>query len=271
MITEKILKKVLATHRLQKKNYSGDSRREDVQSISTDGMRESYYSRSQIILTAATLSLRGSQSVGKRLLKLLPQNGVTFFKTETTHRTLPNVEVKFIQCNNIQNKFVQLEEDLEALKSNSTNGSSKVLVFANTVESATKVANFLCDNSGENGNSPSQEVISSKWWSGKVGRFFKQPGVVSEEREKLVKEFKQGSISVLVCTDLGSRGLDFPDCNAVIQFDFPENSEFFLHRAGRTARAGRSGIGKSMYVPLNLTPSQSLHFSPSSLAFHLDL
>lgn len=49
---------------------------------------------------------------------------------------------------------------------------------------------------------------------------------------------------MLVSTDLAARGLDLPRVTAVIQFDFPVNSADYLHRAGRTARAGSSGEGK---------------------------
>ena len=49
---------------------------------------------------------------------------------------------------------------------------------------------------------------------------------------------------MLVSTDLAARGLDLPRVTAVIQFDFPVNSADYLHRAGRTARAGNSGEGK---------------------------
>ena len=49
---------------------------------------------------------------------------------------------------------------------------------------------------------------------------------------------------MLVSTDLAARGLDLPRVTAVIQFDFPVNSADYLHRAGRTARAGNLGEGK---------------------------
>lgn len=198
---------------------------------------------SRVILTAATLPSRGPQNVGKQVLRLFPRNSVMLLKTENTHKILPMAKLEFITCNNMAAKFSQLLKDLDALATNDcdSEGNSKppkVLIFANTVKTATAVSNFFRFSTA----SPSSEN-HPKWWQGKVGSFFKQPGVFTEEREAVLKDFRRGFLRVLVCSDLGSRGLDFPDCNAVIQFDFPENSEHFLHRAGRTARAGRSGTG----------------------------
>ncbi len=62
--------------------------------------------------------------------------------------------------------------------------------------------------------------------------------------EETLRQFRESAVRVLICTDLASRGLDLPDVTAVIQFDFPGNSADYLHRAGRTARAGREGAGK---------------------------
>ncbi|MDF3127677.1 DEAD/DEAH box helicase [Kiritimatiellaeota bacterium B1221] len=66
-------------------------------------------------------------------------------------------------------------------------------------------------------------------------------GMDRQERRKNLKEFTEGSIDLLIATDLASRGLDFADVHCVINYHLPEEMENYLHRAGRTARAGKSG------------------------------
>jgi len=61
------------------------------------------------------------------------------------------------------------------------------------------------------------------------------------QRDRAIKEFKTGQVKVLVATDVAARGIDIPDVKHVYNFDLPNVAENYVHRSGRTARAGASG------------------------------
>lgn len=64
----------------------------------------------------------------------------------------------------------------------------------------------------------------------------------NQERQAILARFKSAKCPILVTSDLSSRGLDIPDIDYIIQCDLPSDEDFFVHRSGRTARAGKSGV-----------------------------
>ena len=61
-------------------------------------------------------------------------------------------------------------------------------------------------------------------------------------REQALKDFTDGKLPVLVATDVAARGLDIDDVDVVVHYDPPEDHKAYLHRSGRTARAGEAGL-----------------------------
>ncbi len=69
-----------------------------------------------------------------------------------------------------------------------------------------------------------------------------------KERERALKAFSEGRLPVLVATDVAARGLDVDDVDVVIHFDPPDDHKAYLHRSGRTARAGRAGLAVTLVL-----------------------
>eukprot|EP00594_Rhizosolenia_setigera_P005709 CAMPEP_0178940272 /NCGR_PEP_ID=MMETSP0789-20121207/711_1 /TAXON_ID=3005 /ORGANISM="Rhizosolenia setigera, Strain CCMP 1694" /LENGTH=318 /DNA_ID=CAMNT_0020619281 /DNA_START=414 /DNA_END=1370 /DNA_ORIENTATION=+ len=69
-----------------------------------------------------------------------------------------------------------------------------------------------------------------------------------EERDWVLKEFKTCQSTLLVATDVAARGLDVDDIRMVVNFDFPNDMESYIHRIGRTGRAGKKGEAISFFV-----------------------
>ena len=70
-----------------------------------------------------------------------------------------------------------------------------------------------------------------------------------EERERVMNRFRRNLIKVLVATDVAARGLDIDHISHVFNFDMPEDPEIYVHRIGRTGRAGKTGIALSLVTP----------------------
>ena len=69
------------------------------------------------------------------------------------------------------------------------------------------------------------------------------------QRTRALEGFKSGKVRVLVATDIASRGIDVPDVSCVVNMELPLETESYVHRIGRTARAGESGIAVSFVTP----------------------
>ncbi len=90
-------------------------------------------------------------------------------------------------------------------------------------------------------------------------------GMSQPQRERALGRFASGSNDVLVATDVAARGLDLDDITHVINFDAPEDEKAYVHRVGRTARAGRGGEGVTF-----VTPEQRLEVGRMAKKLDLD-
>uniref|UniRef100_A0A673BAC3 RNA helicase n=1 Tax=Sphaeramia orbicularis TaxID=375764 RepID=A0A673BAC3_9TELE len=79
-----------------------------------------------------------------------------------------------------------------------------------------------------------------------------------QERDWVLNEFKFGKAPILIATDVASRGLDVEDVKFVINFDYPNNSEDYIHRIGRTARSQKTGTAYTFFTPNNMRQASDL-------------
>jgi ATP-dependent RNA helicase DeaD len=100
--------------------------------------------------------------------------------------------------------------------------SGLVMVFCNTRQNSDFVASNLIRN--------------------KINALAIHGGLSQEKRNKIMEKFHSGHVYVLVCTDVAARGLDIKNVSHVYNYDSPKSSNEYIHRIGRTARAGKEGI-----------------------------
>ena len=74
-------------------------------------------------------------------------------------------------------------------------------------------------------------------------------GLTQEGRDRIMGRFREGSLDVLVATDVAARGLDIDHVSHVVNYDVPSNPDAYVHRIGRTGRAGRDGVAITLVEP----------------------
>jgi len=103
------------------------------------------------------------------------------------------------------------------------------LVFCRTKQTVRKVTKYLRDND-----------VSAREIHGDLDQ---------RKRSKVMDQMRQGKVDVLVASDLAARGLDIHHISHVINYDLPDDPEIYIHRIGRTARAGQKGVAWSFVEP----------------------
>jgi len=99
---------------------------------------------------------------------------------------------------------------------------------------------------------------NTKRWADSLSRLMKRRGLDAEalhgdlsqnQRDRVMEQFKKKKFRFLVATDVAARGLDIDDVSHVFNYDLPKDQENYIHRIGRTARAGKSGKAISFITP----------------------
>ncbi|XP_074560344.1 DEAD-box ATP-dependent RNA helicase 52B-like [Curcuma longa] len=128
---------------------------------------------------------------------------------------------------------------VHAEKTNETHGKQALtLVFVETKKGADSLEHWLCMN-----GFPATTIHGDR---------------TQQEREQALRSFKSGVTPILVATDVAARGLDIPHVAHVINFDLPNDIDDYVHRIGRTGRAGKTGLATAFFNESNISLAKSL-------------
>ena len=165
-----------------------------------------------------------SATMPDRLRKLVDDElpGLEYVRTETLHRSAPGLKHRFVDCPGDVDKMSVLEQ----IVAPEHKSGKKIMIFCNTLPSCVAVERTMAEAN-----------IATTQYHGDM---------TSDARAESMRDFIAATSRdnlTMVCTDLAARGLDFGRIKVdhVINFDFPMNSLDYIHRSGRTARAGAGG------------------------------
>lgn len=170
----------------------------------------------------------------KELKSLLPENTQIIALSATISKPVKNFF-------NSSNEIIMPEEDIL---------QKKIVHWAIFAETRDKIDTLRRFISAENcskalvftSRADQVENIYRKLTYKKVDCIALHAKAKKQDRKAAIDKFRSGKATVLVTSDLCARGLDIPNVSHVIQMDLPSDDDFFVHRSGRTGRAGKSGI-----------------------------
>lgn len=182
--------------------------KEDIETILTDTPEER-----QTILFSATMP--------PAIMKITHefQKNPTLIEIDKSQVTIENIEQRYIDVPHTGKKAALLM----LLKYYQPN---RAIIFCGTKKMADELTGFL------NEQNISAESIHSD--------------IKQTQRTTTMRDFKAGKTTILIATDIAARGIDVSDVEYVINFDIPPNTEYYIHRIGRTGRAGKTGCSISI-------------------------
>ncbi|KAM3337202.1 DEAD-box ATP-dependent RNA helicase 37 [Capsicum galapagoense] len=144
--------------------------------------------------------------------------------------------VEYVQETDKRSHLMDL---LHAQRANGAHGKQAlILVFVETKKGADSLEHWLCMN-----GFPATAIHGDR---------------TQQEREYALRSFKSGNTPILVATDVAARGLDIPHVAHVVNFDIPNDIDDYVHRIGRTGRAGKSGLATAFFNENNSSVARAL-------------
>ncbi|XP_072539546.1 probable ATP-dependent RNA helicase DDX17 [Salminus brasiliensis] len=170
------------------------------------------------------------RQLAEDFLREYVQINIGALELSANHNILQIVDV--CMENEKDNKLIQLMEEIMAEKEN------KTIIFVETKK--------RCDEL-------TRRMRRDGWPAMCIHGDKSQP-----ERDWVLTEFRSGKAPILIATDVASRGLDVEDVKFVINYDYPNSSEDYVHRIGRTARSTNKGTAYTFFTPGNLRQARDL-------------
>src|SRR5689334_14079219 len=181
----------------------------------------------------------------KRIVSLVPPKRQTLFFSATMPKAIKELADKYLS-NPAEVSVTPAATTVERI--------DQSVIMVNQAEKAALLAMYLRAEGVE------RALVFSRTKHGadKIVRMLEAAGIASAaihgnksqaNRERAIAAFKSGGISVLIATDIAARGIDIPGVSHVFNFDLPEVPEQYVHRIGRTARAGADGIAIAFCAP----------------------
>jgi ATP-dependent RNA helicase DeaD len=171
-------------------------------------------------LFSATMPDGIKQIINKHLKK-----DATSVQLNARNTVNKNIEHQYLICDE-KEKFKELMKVLSSIK------KDRGLIFCRTKEATKELA----------------EQLDSK----DIKTVVLHGDLLQKERDKAMRIFKKGDAQILISTDIAARGIDVEDLKFVIHFQLPGKKEYYTHRAGRTARAGKEGVSLCLITSTEL-------------------
>jgi ATP-dependent RNA helicase DeaD len=177
------------------------------------------------------------------IIKEIPKLRRTFLFTATMPGT-----IKQLVQNYMSKHVLHIEADMQTV---GHQGISHQYVVVEPIEKLNVLLHFLSSKEGERGiifcktkaavNKLAKNLAINKFSSGAIHGSLTQ-GI----RDRIMGQFREGNIDILVATDLAARGIDVKEISYVINYHLPDTYGAYVHRSGRTARAGATGLSLSV-------------------------
>ena len=177
----------------------------------------------------------------QRILSYLPKQRITLLFSATF-----SPEIK-----RLASSYLQDPVTIEVARSNATASTVEQHFYSVGADDKRRALHQILKTRGMK---QAFVFVNSKLGCARLARSLEKEGLKTtalhgdksqDERLKALEAFKTGEVDLLVCTDVAARGLDIKDVPAVFNFDVPFNAEDYVHRIGRTGRAGASGLAVS--------------------------